>query len=514
MTKVKADLYRRRLATALSRADDEHFIQLCWSVDAIQSERVNQARRYITFSDADATADPASKRLVYKWAIETLVNEILTTRKTRIKDGPIKRLDCSKFNGIAYPFDLLNNLENEEYGLFNKPEDVLKEMSRIGFRQFAWQRKFLTAPNLTRSIKLFGGREAGLHFENQYNLRVEDFVLSGFATWAFLRERPVVTKSLTVKELDLSPEVYDRTMSVISRPIAELRTEAMKLRSSAQLPVAYKPSILRRFPCISFDKGQRVRAPLVNLVLERVTSGLYYDVITGGGGVRNEIGKSFESYCRDVIAKSLIDLTCLPETKYINGTATPDILIFDGKKCRLVAECKAKRMTVAARFGDDPMTEAPEGFNEVGKGMFQIWRHFSYVRRGLLPGHEFAPDAMGVVFTLDPWLQMTSSRYNELKKIAEQFASGDPEILTEDKKLVAFCPVQDLESTLSTATTESLLAVLRQAASEKHAGHLIQDLHSEIDVPKLKTAREYALASELVTLLPWWGKISELKRTN
>ena len=198
----------------------------------------------------------------------------------------------------------------------------------------------------------------------------------------------MILRPAAVPELGLTNELYARVLNIISLPIEEIRSQASELRNKVRQPVAYKPSVLRRYPCISFDKGARTRAPLVNLIMDRITSGLYYDVIGTGGPVPAEIGRQFERYCSELISKSLSGLSCQPETKYTNGIHTPDILIYEGRECRLVAECKAKRMTVAARFGEDPLNQAAAGFDELGKGVFQIWRHFSFVRRGLLPGHE------------------------------------------------------------------------------------------------------------------------------
>lgn len=321
----------------------------------------------------------------------------------------------------------------------------------------------------------------------------------------------MILRPAAVPELGLTNELYARVLNIISLPIEEIRSQASELRNKVRQPVAYKPSVLRRYPCISFDKGARTRAPLVNLIMDRITSGLYYDVIGTGGPVPAEIGRQFERYCSELISKSLSGLSCQPETKYTNGIHTPDILIYEGRECRLVAECKAKRMTVAARFGEDPLNQAAAGFDELGKGVFQIWRHFSFVRRGLLPGHELASDAIGVVFTLDPWLQMTRDRYLEILAIGEAKAASDPQILAADRKPIAFCYVRDLEDVLGIATIQSFFAVLKQAASEKFAGHMIRDLHHDVPEEKNAEVRPYAFSDELGVMLPWWKKIEELK---
>src|SRR3546814_12301857 len=58
---------------------------------------------------------------------------------------------------------------------------------------------------------------------------------------------------------------------------------------------AYRPSILRDFPIIAFgEKGERLRAPIPELIMYRYTSGLYLDVVQGGSAVWTDIGPRFE----------------------------------------------------------------------------------------------------------------------------------------------------------------------------------------------------------------------------
>ena len=64
------------------------------------------------------------------------------------------------------------------------------------------------------------------------------------------------------------------------------------------IPTAFLPSILRRFPLSGLkDKANELFAPIPEVLLMRVTSGLYYDLIPGGQALLNEANDRFEEYC-------------------------------------------------------------------------------------------------------------------------------------------------------------------------------------------------------------------------
>ena len=70
-------------------------------------------------------------------------------------------------------------------------------------------------------------------------------------------------------------------------------------------------------------------------------------------------------------------------------------------------ECKATKLTFPAQFADDPIAEAKIGYDEIAKGVFQLWRYFSHARRGIVSTDAVRADAYGMVLTLDTWLVMS-----------------------------------------------------------------------------------------------------------
>jgi hypothetical protein len=66
------------------------------------------------------------------------------------------------------------------------------------------------------------------------------------------------------------------------------------------------------------------------------------------------------------------------------------LLVKDGGKVVLAAECKATKLTYLAQFAEDPFEAERKQYVQIANGVVQLWRFFSHVRRGLL---EEAVDA-------------------------------------------------------------------------------------------------------------------------
>src|SRR3546814_19581063 len=107
-------------------------------------------------------------------------------------------------------------------------------------------------------------------------------------------------------------------------------------------------------------------------------------------------------------------------------------------------------MSFDARYADDPVASASVGFDELAKGMFQIWRFLSHARRGLTGDITVAPSCCGVIVTADSWLTMASRQAAQVIATATAMADAEGNIDEGDRCAVAFCPTDDVESGLQT----------------------------------------------------------------
>jgi hypothetical protein len=410
---------------------------------------------------------------------------------------------------MSQVYNAHSELEDAEYGVASERNNIFDEMARIGHRQFEWQAGHNATPHVYRSMYLFGGPTASTYFANKHGISPSDFALAGFSAWSGFLTGPFLVPPFELPHVGLTAELFRNASRLIALPIPDIRKAAVRIRRGHGR-VAYKASVLRRHPAIVCRDGVRLGAPLPSLVLTRITKGLYYDMVEGGENVKNEIGDRFEEYCRDLIRLSLPETSVTPPVNY--GTKkspiyTPDIRISVNGKISLVVECKAKRMTMAARFGEDPLNEAKDGFKEIAKGVFQLWRYFSHVRQGKVHGDAADADAVGLVLTLDPWLVLTSGRYEALLAQAGELAAQVPDILELDRKPIAFCDIEDFERLLRRATYDSLIGTLQKAATVDFAGWHVTGLHDDL-FPESKTG-PFVFRDRIAELLPWWGLVGD-----
>ena len=249
-----------------------------------------------------------------------------------------------------------------------------------------------------------------------------------------------------------------------------------------------------------------MKVPLPELVLSRITSGVYYDVVGGGREVHDEIGRNFEAYALDLLTRTLPSITCTPEHKYRfrkNAVDTPDLLCRTGQGVRLVIECKATKMTFEGKFGEGDITEN-RGFDEVAKGAYQIWKYCAHSRLGLT-GDAVVADAVGVVLTLDPWVQISLTLKEKLLVRARAMAlEKSPEVEARDMCPIAFYPIENLEHLVLHRDDAAVLSQVAVAAASDMGRNASKATGEDLPEPKA-----YPFRDELREVLPWLNAFEE-----
>jgi hypothetical protein len=503
--------FRKKLNKQLALASDEGFIQLLWAVNGIQSEtRPNTEGVLLPFDEEFITTDVANKRYVYKWMIETLANEKLTVpHESKIRNNQEKVLDTRHLQNAINAANTLRSLENSEDGKRVKGTDRLVEMSRIASQQFAWQRGYLNKAQFYRNTYIYGQGACADYFLDKHGISINQFSLIGFALFAHLSQSPWAPDNLDISQVGMTQAELSRTLEIISLPMDSARVEATRLRRD-RWPTAYKKSLLRQYPCIRFGNApERIRAPLPQLILERVTSGIFYDVVGGGGDIRNDYGKRFEEYCISLLSAMLPEAIWESESKYKfrkNLIDTPDIRCKREGKVALVIECKSSRMSLEARYGEDPLSE--RGYDDLVKAVYQLWRYFSHCRRGLC-FDVVTREAVGMVLTLDTWLMMAKPLQQEIMaKAVEMAANKDADIIDEDRRPVMFTTSPDLESTLQSATVETFLKAVSANSDPEYFGWLLALVHDKFKDPD-HSEQIFPFRKELGVILPWWSDLEK-----
>ena len=222
---------------------------------------------------------------------------------------------------------------------------------------------------------------------------------------------PWISRTFTVPQLELTDDLMKRALPLLLVSADRAREETRKItddvnaKHGGPIPTAFLPSIFRQYPLVCLnDQASEFIAPIPEMLLMRVTSGLYYDLIPGGQPLLNEANDRFEEYCASYIESLMkrfkVSRAYRYEPKKGAPVDTPDLLVKDGGKVILAAECKATKLTYLAQFAEDPFEAEKKQYLQIANGVFQLWRFFSHVRRGLLEEAVDA-DASAMVLTLE-----------------------------------------------------------------------------------------------------------------
>lgn len=498
--RLKRDRARSDLAYMLKIAEGAPFFQMIWCVDRIRVGDFGRGVRGLADIPKDVLEGAAKSKLFFQpWMLEDLVNEWLATPRPKL--ALPRRLLCESYNGFASVYDAILRVDDTESGFeIDRGQDVLQMLPRFGHRQFEWQQGWLNGPSLYRSAFIYGQGESRKWFSQTYGATPADLVLFAMAAHSVFNGAPENrVAALSVPQLGLEQPLVTAGLRLMSANLNEVIAEAARLRRGP-FNVAAKPSVLRRTPIVSFG-ADSLRAPLPDLLLERATTGLYLDFVQAPDNVRNEIARRFELYCFDLFQEMFGD-RARPQYRY--GTKnrpidSPDILIQERDQLQLIVECKATRMKFEVRFSDAWHEATERGYRELAKGVGQIWRHVSHMRRGVVPDKP-AAQLNGLVLTMDPWMRMTHGQDEIILRMAREWcAATDPEIQPEDECPVGFTHVGDLESLFHTTGADHAIKMLHKIAAR--AGWGANELGRDEDTPRVD--RPFVFANRMAEVIPW-----------
>ncbi|MFZ0457133.1 MAG: hypothetical protein WAM17_01545 [Rhodoplanes sp.] len=519
-SEAKVAYHRKQLLKMFARANDAAFLQMIWAVDALQSGREAVAKPFFsTYPPEAATKSsiPPSPFSIHRWELETLIVQLFLVPKELPREQGNLVLDCSKFESIVETINRLRALENVESARYLSGDfTIWGEMHRIVQRQFHWQRGYLNMPQVYRYAYLYAQGKCAAYFKQTYGYEITDLIFTGLGLFSACLTGPWVRRKTSVPAIGLTDEIVQRAFPMMSCSRDEARIETAALVAKAQdehgspIPTALLPSILRKTPLIYVDDPNGLISPIPETILLRVTAGLYHDLFLGGQDIINDANTRFEQYCVDLIDAMMGRFEVSGAFRYGSKGAqfdSPDVLIKDQGQLVIVAECKATKLTYQAQFAEDPFEAAKKQYMQLAKGIFQLWRFFSHVRRGLLEEH-LAADCHAVVFTLEPFLQMGRDPQNKVFAEANALADEDGNIAPEDRKLVVICPIYDLEFILSRATEDSLLASLKASNEEKYQRWMLREVHRDTGAAK-EFGKPKRYPFDMRNVLPWWTRFDE-----
>lgn len=506
MSSLKRDLRKRRFLNTIRLADEEQLCGLVWAVSEVQARGSTAPLSSYDIPKDARKKGVQSEYYCFPWRLESLVNETFTADQAHIKGGRIiHTLDYDRFNTLTTLLNQLNEWENEESALITTQENVIHHLGRIGRHQFPWQRGWLNLPDFYRTAVLYGGPLATDHLALS-GLTLNALSAIGLGLYGTFGQMRYIQANFDLTAVDVTREQAKAVLARIACSISDARSEAKSLRAGRTDP-AYSPSFLRKFPCLFSEPVRNsIFSPLPELILYRVTAGLYYDVIGGGSAIANEIGTNFENYSLDILRAMMPDMKISGEVNYRrrgNTVKSPDILASRGGDVSLIIECKATKMNVVTRFGFEPLTAGHRGFDDLVKAVAQIWRFIADVRLRRVNQITLSKDAKGLVLTLDPWMDMTVGFSARVLEAANELIASDPDILEADKHQIAFGSIEDFEDLLAMAKPDEFLATIEVASKPDNGGWTLGNLFRQEFPQATRDRKKYPFLEQMNEKLPW-----------
>ena len=501
--KIDAERNKDILRATLASLPEIRFLNSIWAARRVQSDSPTSGLAILQGVPSEAiTTEIGNPNAIYPWELELLVNERLAIPRPALYQS----LTPETWEQIATLVNLVRNIENDESIVFHEPEDILDQIFLIGGRQFDWQQGFLTKQEIFRSTFVYGQGECAKHFERKFGIEIDTFTATCFAYFALFSSHPQARKNTNFSAINIENSDRDRVLAMVSHHIRDAKNLARSKRHPDG-EIAYQPSVLRTHPIIGVTAASgQLLCPLPDLLMNRMTFGLFYDVIDGGGPIRDEIGTRFEEYVHLNISHFLPELEVEREFSYnsrFGEVKSPDVLL-SSQDDELIAllECKASRLPHSARFAAFDPTE--RGYRDMIKGVKQIWRFIADIRTGRVKRKK-ADDTVGAVITLDSWFVAAPARQEKILEVAKEECSNHPSILKADMVPIAFVYMPEFERRLAYGDAELVLRTLRRLSQKAMRGFSFDIVEEKEDLSNFEFQR-FPFDEQLSRLLPWWEK--------
>jgi hypothetical protein len=500
------EFYREKLRDLLCHTDPDELCQAyCAAFSLYEGETALASRQFRNFPQEATSATLGSPVRFHDWEAETVVNEAFALPK---RGGGFlilpNKLDLSRYSSLLHLSQILRRLENEEYG--DLQHDVLRELARIIQREFEWQRGWFNKALIYRTAKIYGHPKVAPHIFKRTGFSVEQLTYLEFVLTIGFKTSTILDIDTSFDQIGIDQELIEIGLPIFAGSMDSAFEEARRTRSG-QIETAYRPSFLRRKPILYRKaKPRQIICPIPSLIMDRGTRGLYFDLVDGSGVTRSALGEAFEDYAYELLERSNkfeVEREILYKIKK-EKHLSPDFFLKQKNRVSVIVETKATRLTYEAAFAVEG--DKARGINDMAKGIFQIWKHVSRVRRGLVL-QTLDEDVVGAILTLDSWLMGAprgiSKSIREARRMSHE---TNEEISSKDQISIAFIQVDDLESAIYGSDGSELIEKIREAATTKQGFIASLSLHTG------NVSGGFFPDHDLRASLEWWRRIDDQKQ--
>ncbi|ARP91553.1 hypothetical protein CAL14_15720 [Bordetella genomosp. 9] len=419
------------------------------------------------------------RRYIYQWELTLLAREVLLHASMR---GDVTLRTRKVLARVMNSIKDLSSFDPE----LDKIDQLLLHMHRLAHQQFPVQRGTQMG-DLMRYKLIFEHASVKDLFEAEMGLSASKFYFLGWAVAGALKSRPGYNTSTDFSAFGISGDERDKFYSRLVGSLELIRTRILeKQRFGSSWAFTINP--LENTPLVRIDPApsRRVFGPIPALVLSRITSGVYYDLVSKKG-FGDGFGPAFDDYIGLVMRKCFgagwdiydpepfrVGKDLHHGTDWILSDATANIFI----------ECKAARIKADARSAETP-AEIEATVDQLAKMIVQNYVNISHAMAGRTA-----------------WVANTRPTYNLVVTLEDFLPFGGAVTTRVQERVFARLHVQNLGEALvqqipyfvvSSAEFEGICTALRNASaqqlfSEKSNPHYSDWLFSSFLHTKYRTA--------------------------
>lgn len=486
--------WRKNLTELFEFCPPKDFLEAIWGWNSMVAERHQAGLTKVNFN-GDLQGFQFGNSLWFpQWHLESLTNRFLAFHV----DGKRSKrtLRIREWGGFAKLLNTMNRLENVESLVDVSEGGIIDAMQRLFWPQYSWQIGYVKAHRVSRSWIIYGGPECSRVFLEKYDVELIEFLRISFMLFAGATSNPIVNERALIGTGASTLDVM-RAINVISKEFNELTEIACDQQLELENSV-YNRSAIRENPVIRIvgRNGRLVFAPLPELILARITDALYYDIVNDGAS-RHEAGVAFEELSYEMLSVRTCSGWHVERPEKTIGEGCCDMaLISPEHHCRVLIECKARRIARRVLSSPMPWSEAKSNYSDIIKGVSQIWRT-AYLWEGP------KSDVVGTILTLDPWMYLApyvKELFESARELAQnKFGNKFLEIP------LGFAASDDFERVSGKLETNEFVDRLVALAREERFGHSLQASATDSSGNEiLGRVDPFDYNERLSQVIPWW----------
>jgi hypothetical protein len=399
---------------------------------------------------------------INEWLLMLLAKEVLLHSGVIAKRGASLR----QWKTLAGTIDNINRLENEIYGEYGSPDNVLVELIRIAHRTFEWQGNGPHANAIIRYHRILSTPEISQICVQQHGVTIYELMACGTSLLGHFLESHSLRLPLTSEIAELPIDTFKAVFSLVAEDISTLKAELNREQQYNE-SFAYAYSSLRARPIVLMCSGTIDIAvcPIPTLLFWRFTSGLYYDFIRVPE-FANLFGDSYQAYVGEAVRAAAPSLSLHEERLYKIGSRekrSVDWIVSDDADSALFIECKVKRIRLDTKQTLTDTAPLQEDISYLASAVVQTYRTIQDCIAGHYPHFKVASDAKiyPCVVTLENWHMHGPKMYGFFRDLVREKMAEDG--LAEDyltKMPYSVWPVEDFELGLQIMSESPIATVM------------------------------------------------------